>query len=107
MIRTRADGVEALSLIITNVFRLDNGSPLVAALTKEFLLDIRDIFYMPFKDIDKLKYDNAQGNEVHLDRLHTYPLRILKFYLYHGVTESMISFGDAVQSFSAQAYDDF
>jgi hypothetical protein len=31
---------------------------------------------MPFKDIDKLKYDDAQGNEVHLDGLRISALHL-------------------------------
>jgi hypothetical protein len=61
---------------------------------------------MLFEDKYELKYEDAQGNEVKLEELHTYPLRILKFYLYHCMTKS-IPFGDVVQSCNAKAYDDF
>jgi hypothetical protein len=61
---------------------------------------------MLFEDIDEPKYKDAQGNEVKLEELHTYPLRTLKFCLYHYVTESIL-FGDVVQLFNAREYDDF
>ena len=73
---TRDEGKAALVRIIRNVFGLEEGAPLVLALTKE-RFDLQDILSMPFEDIDNLRYVDAQGNAVGVVNNYSLPLTLL------------------------------
>jgi hypothetical protein len=68
-----------------------------------------------FEDmIDLLQYKDADGNELPLQKLHAYPLRIFKHYMLHILEEcrrhddtTVKPFFDKCQSFTVKEYDDF
>jgi hypothetical protein len=83
MVLTRAEGEEALTHVLENVFELEDNTPLFRALSKDKLLDIHSVVNLPFEDIDKLTYIDDQGGERTLERFYTIILHVLKSYFIH------------------------
>jgi hypothetical protein len=106
MVLTRAERQTALAHVVTNVFMLDDDSPLSLALTKAFLVDIYDILAMPFHDIERLDYVDNQGNEILLPSSYQYMLQIIKHYdLYRTLDGDPI--GDEWKTVTAHQYDEY
>ena len=83
MVLTRAERKDALTHVIKNVLELDDDNQLSRALSKEGLLDIESVVYLPFEDIDTLIYLDDQGDERNLVRRYTFALHLLKSYFLH------------------------
>jgi len=107
MVLTRTERRTALAHVVTNVFMLDDAdNPLSLALTKAFLMDIYDILVMPFHDIERLDYVDAQGNEILLPSGYQYMLRIIKHYDSYRTADGD-PIGDAWTTVTADQYDDY
>jgi hypothetical protein len=83
MVLTRAEGKDALTHVIKNVFQLEDDNPLSRALSKDDLLDIADVVSLPFEHIGNLTYIDDQGDERKLVRRYTITLHLFKSYCIH------------------------
>ena len=83
MVLTRAEGEDALTHVLKNVFELEDDNPLFRALSKDGLLDIADVVSLPFEDIGNLTYIDDQGDERKLVRRYTSLLHAFKSYFLH------------------------
>jgi hypothetical protein len=83
MVLTRAEGKDALTHFLKNVFKLEDDNPLFSALSEDKLLDIVDVINLPFDQIDKLTYIDDQRDERTLVRHYTILLHVFKSYFLH------------------------
>jgi len=106
MVLTRAERRTALTHVISNVFMLDDESPLSLALQKAFLVDIYDVLAMPFHDIDRLEYVDDQGKVVMLPNGYRYMIRIIKHYDSYRTADGD-PIGDNWKTVTADQYDEY
>ena len=78
MVLTRTEGRNALTHVLTNLLDIGTDHPLVLALGNHGYHDINDIIGMSHEDIKALTYEDDQGQETDLPRVHQFLINILQ-----------------------------
>ena len=106
MVLTCTEGRNALTHVLTNVFDIGTDHPLALALENHGYHDINDIMGMSFEDIKALTYEDDQGQEMDLPRVHQFPINILQRY-----QDCCSAWGRPIcgdwESITAQDFNDF
>jgi hypothetical protein len=107
VLTTHTEGRNTLAHVLTNVFEIRADHPLALALVRNHgYHDINDIISMSHEDIKALSYEDDQGQDTDLPRVHQFPINILQRYQDCCRAWSRPICGDW-ESITAQVFNDF